>query len=109
MLLWASASCTTRSRGPSNALIVDSSALAEQVAADVLSSAFDSAGQRCSALRLLCLQEDIADRILVMRPGGLRGEVPGATATEEKVMRRAAHDLPGGAPQAGQAHPGAGR
>jgi RHH-type proline utilization regulon transcriptional repressor/proline dehydrogenase/delta 1-pyrroline-5-carboxylate dehydrogenase len=52
--------------GGRNALIVDSSALAEQVAADVLSSAFDSAGQRCSALRLLCLQEDIADRMTVM-------------------------------------------
>jgi RHH-type proline utilization regulon transcriptional repressor/proline dehydrogenase/delta 1-pyrroline-5-carboxylate dehydrogenase len=52
--------------GGQNALIVDSSALAEQVAADVLSSAFDSAGQRCSALRVLCLQEDVAERITAM-------------------------------------------
>jgi RHH-type proline utilization regulon transcriptional repressor/proline dehydrogenase/delta 1-pyrroline-5-carboxylate dehydrogenase len=52
--------------GGQNALIVDSSALAEQVVADVLSSAFDSAGQRCSALRVLCLQEDIAPRTLAM-------------------------------------------
>ncbi|OYU34557.1 bifunctional proline dehydrogenase/L-glutamate gamma-semialdehyde dehydrogenase PutA [Novosphingobium sp. PASSN1] len=52
--------------GGLNAMVVDSSALAEQVVADVLASAFDSAGQRCSALRLLCLQEDIADRTLAM-------------------------------------------
>ena len=52
--------------GGQNALIVDSSALAEQVVADVLSSAFDSAGQRCSALRVLCLQEDIAERTIAM-------------------------------------------
>ena len=42
-------------------MVVDSSALPEQVVADVLASAFDSAGQRCSALRVLCLQEDVAD------------------------------------------------
>jgi RHH-type proline utilization regulon transcriptional repressor/proline dehydrogenase/delta 1-pyrroline-5-carboxylate dehydrogenase len=52
--------------GGQNAMIVDSSALAEQVVRDVLVSAFDSAGQRCSALRVLCLQEDIADRVLAM-------------------------------------------
>ena len=52
--------------GGLNAMVVDSSALAEQVVADVLASAFDSAGQRCSALRLLCLQEDVADRTLRM-------------------------------------------
>jgi RHH-type proline utilization regulon transcriptional repressor/proline dehydrogenase/delta 1-pyrroline-5-carboxylate dehydrogenase len=57
--------------GGQNALIVDSSALAEQVVADVLTSAFDSAGQRCSALRVLCLQEDAAERILVMLKGAL--------------------------------------
>ena len=44
--------------GGQNAMIVDSSALAEQVVADVVDSAFDSAGQRCSALRVLCVQED---------------------------------------------------
>ncbi|WP_050470172.1 trifunctional transcriptional regulator/proline dehydrogenase/L-glutamate gamma-semialdehyde dehydrogenase [Herbaspirillum chlorophenolicum] len=57
--------------GGQNALIVDSSALAEQVVVDVLSSAFDSAGQRCSALRVLCLQEDIADRTLEMLKGAM--------------------------------------
>ena len=57
--------------GGQNALIVDSSALAEQVVADVILSAFDSAGQRCSALRVLCLQEDVADRILAMLKGAL--------------------------------------
>ncbi len=50
--------------GGQNALVVDSSALPEQVVADVLQSAFDSAGQRCSALRVLCLQDDIADDVL---------------------------------------------
>jgi RHH-type transcriptional regulator, proline utilization regulon repressor / proline dehydrogenase / delta 1-pyrroline-5-carboxylate dehydrogenase len=55
--------------GGINAMIVDSSALPEQVIADVLSSAFGSAGQRCSSLRLLCLQEDVADRILTMLRG----------------------------------------
>ncbi|MBN8840463.1 MAG: trifunctional transcriptional regulator/proline dehydrogenase/L-glutamate gamma-semialdehyde dehydrogenase [Sphingomonadales bacterium] len=57
--------------GGQNAMIVDSSALAEQVVADVIASAFDSAGQRCSALRILCLQEDIADRTLAMIKGAL--------------------------------------
>ncbi len=57
--------------GGLNAMVVDSSALAEQVVADVLTSAFDSAGQRCSALRLLCLQDDVAGRVLDM----LRGAV----------------------------------
>ncbi len=52
--------------GGQNALIVDSSALPEQVVADVLSSGFDSAGQRCSALRVLCLQDEIADGLLAM-------------------------------------------
>ena len=57
--------------GGQNALVVDSSALAEQVVGDVLVSAFDSAGQRCSALRVLCLQEDVAERILAMLRGAL--------------------------------------
>ena len=50
--------------GGQNAMIVDSTALPEQVARDVLTSAFDSAGQRCSALRVLFLQDDVADRML---------------------------------------------
>ena len=58
--------------GGQNALVVDSSALAEQVVADVVASAFDSAGQRCSALRILCLQEEIADRTLAMLRGAMR-------------------------------------
>ncbi|WP_186425455.1 trifunctional transcriptional regulator/proline dehydrogenase/L-glutamate gamma-semialdehyde dehydrogenase [Cupriavidus metallidurans] len=57
--------------GGQNAMIVDSSALAEQVVGDVVTSAFDSAGQRCSALRVLCLQEDVADRILEMLKGAM--------------------------------------
>jgi RHH-type proline utilization regulon transcriptional repressor/proline dehydrogenase/delta 1-pyrroline-5-carboxylate dehydrogenase len=57
--------------GGQNAMIVDSSALAEQVVGDVIASAFDSAGQRCSALRVLCLQEDVADRTLEMLKGAL--------------------------------------
>ena len=58
--------------GGQNAMIVDSSALAEQVVGDVISSAFDSAGQRCSALRVLCLQDDVADRILAMLKGAMK-------------------------------------
>src|SRR6202035_5843194 len=57
--------------GGLNAMVVDSSALAEQVVVDVLSSAFDSAGQRCSALRILCLQDDVADRMLTMLKGAM--------------------------------------
>jgi RHH-type proline utilization regulon transcriptional repressor/proline dehydrogenase/delta 1-pyrroline-5-carboxylate dehydrogenase len=55
--------------GGINAMIVDATALPEQVADDVLASAFRSAGQRCSALRLLCLQEDVADRMIAMIAG----------------------------------------
>lgn len=57
--------------GGQNAMIVDSSALTEQVVIDVVSSAFDSAGQRCSALRVLCLQEDSADRVIEMLKGAM--------------------------------------
>ncbi|TSE26982.1 bifunctional proline dehydrogenase/L-glutamate gamma-semialdehyde dehydrogenase PutA [Tepidimonas aquatica] len=57
--------------GGQNAMVVDSSALAEQVVQDVLTSAFDSAGQRCSALRVLCLQDDIADHVLYMLRGAM--------------------------------------
>jgi RHH-type proline utilization regulon transcriptional repressor/proline dehydrogenase/delta 1-pyrroline-5-carboxylate dehydrogenase len=58
--------------GGQNAMIVDSTALPEQVVADVLRSAFDSAGQRCSALRVLCLQREIADSTLSMLEGAMR-------------------------------------
>ncbi len=57
--------------GGQNAMIVDSSALVEQVVTDVLVSAFDSAGQRCSALRVLCVQEEAADRVLDMLLGAM--------------------------------------
>lgn len=63
--------------GGQNAMIVDSSALPEQVIQDVIISAFDSAGQRCSALRILCLQEDIADKMLTMLKGALNELVVG--------------------------------
>lgn len=58
--------------GGQNAMIVDSTALPEQVVTDVLRSAFDSAGQRCSALRVLCLQQEIAPVILQMLEGAMR-------------------------------------
>jgi len=57
--------------GGQNAIIVDSSALPEQVVADALSSAFDSAGQRCSASRVLFVQEEIADKIERMLAGAM--------------------------------------
>jgi RHH-type proline utilization regulon transcriptional repressor/proline dehydrogenase/delta 1-pyrroline-5-carboxylate dehydrogenase len=55
--------------GGINAMIVDATALPEQVADDVVTSAFRSAGQRCSALRLLFLQDDVADRMIEMIAG----------------------------------------
>jgi RHH-type proline utilization regulon transcriptional repressor/proline dehydrogenase/delta 1-pyrroline-5-carboxylate dehydrogenase len=55
--------------GGQNAMIVDSTALPEQVAQDVATSAFSSAGQRCSALRVLFLQEEIADRVIELLTG----------------------------------------
>jgi RHH-type proline utilization regulon transcriptional repressor/proline dehydrogenase/delta 1-pyrroline-5-carboxylate dehydrogenase len=58
--------------GGQNAMIVDSSALAEQVTRDVISSAFQSAGQRCSALRVLCVQDDVADSMLEMIAGAMK-------------------------------------
>ena len=58
--------------GGINAMVVDATALPEQVADDVTMSAFRSAGQRCSALRLLCVQEDVADRMIEMIAGSAR-------------------------------------
>ena len=55
--------------GGQNAMIVDSSALPEQVTRDVVASAFQSAGQRCSALRMLYIQDDVADDMLAMIRG----------------------------------------
>jgi len=108
--------------GGQNAMIVDSSALAEQVVADIVVSAFDSAGQRCSALRVLCVQEDIADRVMEMLTGAM-GEltlgnpkrlavdvgpvideaarkmladyIEGMRASEHRVYQAAAHAEPG--------------
>lgn len=58
--------------GGINAMIVDSTALPEQVVTDVITSAFQSAGQRCSALRLLFIQDDVADKILTMLKGAMQ-------------------------------------
>lgn len=71
--------------GGQNAMIVDSSALPEQVVKDVISSAFLSAGQRCSALRVLYVQTDVADRVLEMLAGAmaeLRLGLPGQLNTD---------------------------
>ncbi len=71
--------------GGQNAMIVDSSALPEQVVVDVMNSAFNSAGQRCSALRVLFLQEDIAERTLHMLRGAmseLRVDDPSLLSTD---------------------------
>jgi RHH-type proline utilization regulon transcriptional repressor/proline dehydrogenase/delta 1-pyrroline-5-carboxylate dehydrogenase len=57
--------------GGQNAMIVDSSALPEQVVTDVMTSAFNSAGQRCSALRVLFLQDDIAPRVIELLTGAI--------------------------------------
>jgi RHH-type proline utilization regulon transcriptional repressor/proline dehydrogenase/delta 1-pyrroline-5-carboxylate dehydrogenase len=71
--------------GGVNAMIVDGTALPEQVIDDVITSAFTSAGQRCSALRVLYLQEDIAERVIEMLIGAMRclrvGD-PGDPATD---------------------------
>jgi RHH-type proline utilization regulon transcriptional repressor/proline dehydrogenase/delta 1-pyrroline-5-carboxylate dehydrogenase len=58
--------------GGINAMLVDATALPEQVADDVVTSAFRSAGQRCSALRLLLVQEDVADKVIAMVVGAAR-------------------------------------
>jgi len=58
--------------GGLNAMIADSSALPEQVVADVIASAFNSAGQRCSALRILCVQKDIFSRVATLLGGAMQ-------------------------------------
>jgi RHH-type proline utilization regulon transcriptional repressor/proline dehydrogenase/delta 1-pyrroline-5-carboxylate dehydrogenase len=58
--------------GGINAMIVDATALPEQVTDDVIASAFRSAGQRCSALRLLCVQDEVADKVIAMVSGAAR-------------------------------------
>ena len=66
--------------GGQNAMVVDSTALPEQVVDDVIASAFRSAGQRCSSLRMLYVQEDIAERLIAMIVGAMRTLVIGAPA-----------------------------
>jgi RHH-type proline utilization regulon transcriptional repressor/proline dehydrogenase/delta 1-pyrroline-5-carboxylate dehydrogenase len=66
--------------GGINAMIVDSTALPEQVVADVVTSSFRSAGQRCSALRVLLLQEEIAERTIEMLSGAMDTLVVGDPA-----------------------------
>ncbi len=63
--------------GGQNAMIVDSSALTEQVVLDAVSSAFDSAGQRCSALRVLCVQKDNAETLIQMLKGAMKQLIVG--------------------------------
>ena len=58
--------------GGLNAMIVDSTALPEQVVTDVIASAFQSAGQRCSSLRVLCLQQEIAPRVIDLLAGAMQ-------------------------------------
>jgi RHH-type proline utilization regulon transcriptional repressor/proline dehydrogenase/delta 1-pyrroline-5-carboxylate dehydrogenase len=69
--------CVIAETGGQNAMLVDSSALPEQVVEDVIASAFHSAGQRCSALRVLYVQEDIADKVLHMLAGAMQELVVG--------------------------------
>jgi RHH-type proline utilization regulon transcriptional repressor/proline dehydrogenase/delta 1-pyrroline-5-carboxylate dehydrogenase len=82
--------------GGINAMIVDSTALPEQVVADVVASSFRSAGQRCSALRLLLVQADVADTVIAMLKGAmdtLRLGAPGDPATDVgPVIDQSAYD-----------------
>lgn len=66
--------------GGQNVMLVDSSALLEQVVTDAIASAFEAAGQRCSALRILCVQNDIADRLIELLKGAMTELVMGAPA-----------------------------
>ncbi len=112
--------------GGVNVMIADATALPEQVTDDVVASAFRSAGQRCSALRLLCLQDDVADKMIAMIAGAARelkvgdprdvathvGPVIDAAAKASLVahieamrsgagVERLAGEIPWGAPAAG--------
>jgi RHH-type proline utilization regulon transcriptional repressor/proline dehydrogenase/delta 1-pyrroline-5-carboxylate dehydrogenase len=84
--------------GGINAMIADSSALPEQVVTDVLQSAFNSAGQRCSALRVLFVQDDIAERVLELLVGAMQELVIGdprwlATDVGPVIDERAQREL----------------
>ena len=74
--------------GGINAMIVDATALPEQVADDVVTSAFRSAGQRCSALRLLFVQDDVADRMIEMIAGAARELQIGDPPTRPRISVR---------------------
>ncbi len=85
--------------GGINAMIVDATALPEQVADDVVTSAFRSAGQRCSALRLLLVQDDVADRMIEMIVGR-------RARTRDRRPRRPRHPYRAGDRRRGQAAAG---
>jgi RHH-type proline utilization regulon transcriptional repressor/proline dehydrogenase/delta 1-pyrroline-5-carboxylate dehydrogenase len=87
--------------GGQNAMIVDSSALPEQVTRDVISSAFQSAGQRCSALRVLFVQDDVADSMLEMIAGAMEALTVGDPGDVETDVGPVIDD---GAREALQAH-----
>ena len=78
----------TAKTGGINAMIVDATALPEQVTDDVIASAFRSAGQRCSALRVLCLQDSIADRVLSMITGAMQELKVGIRASFRRMSGR---------------------
>ncbi|MBT8052085.1 MAG: bifunctional proline dehydrogenase/L-glutamate gamma-semialdehyde dehydrogenase PutA [Gammaproteobacteria bacterium] len=95
--------------GGQNAMIVDSSALPQQVVQDVIRSAFHSAGQRCSALRVLYLQSDVADTILELLRGAMRELVVGdprllSTDIGPVIDERALKDLEAHASRMAQEH-----
>ena len=83
--------------GGINAMLVDSSALPEQVADAVMHSAFKSAGQRCSALRLLCVHESIADHVIAMVQGAAlelaTGDAADVKTDVGPVIDKAAFDV----------------
>ncbi len=84
--------------GGQNVMIVDSSALPEQVVTDVIVSAFNSAGQRCSALRVLYIQEEVADLIIHMLKGAMQELIIGdpfdlATDIGPVIDKKAAENL----------------
>ena len=90
--------CLIAETGGQNAMIADSSALPEQVVRDVMRSAFASAGQRCSALRVLCIQEDIADNVIELLKGAMAELVAGdptdwKTDVGPVISSRAQHHL----------------
>jgi len=78
-------------------MIVDSTALLEQAVSDVVASSFQSAGQRCSACRLVCLQDDIADDFIKMLAGSMEvlniGDPDLLSTDVGPVINQDAHDM----------------